>query len=267
MKTPNRHLLRWQIAIKKYRGSITIVHKSGNIHKNADGLSRWALENTPENPAWVPQEEHHIEGICVTDIGTEFFNKAKESYKMDENCHLLCQLLMKDCKNPSLSSKLDEIWKKAYDEGRFHLLDAKLYHRTKHTCVMTLTDRTLINTILHECHDSVASGHFSEYRKLERVKTCSWWPNWKKDVAEYCQTCDRRQKASRATGKKFGMMIQIQKPKSSWEIVYMDWATALPPGRDRSYNACLVLIDRYSKTPIFLPFHKDHTSMDTAIMI
>ncbi|MBW0561701.1 hypothetical protein O181_101416 [Austropuccinia psidii MF-1] len=73
MKTPNRHVLRWQIAIQEYRGNMTIFHKSGNIHKNVDGLRRWALANTPENPAWVPQEEHHIERICVTEIGTEFF--------------------------------------------------------------------------------------------------------------------------------------------------------------------------------------------------
>ncbi|MBW0562287.1 hypothetical protein O181_102002 [Austropuccinia psidii MF-1] len=70
------HMLRWQIATQKYRGNMTIFHKSGNIHKNADGISRWALANTPENPAWVPQEEHHIEGICVTEIGTEFLNKV-----------------------------------------------------------------------------------------------------------------------------------------------------------------------------------------------
>ncbi|MBW0524387.1 hypothetical protein O181_064102 [Austropuccinia psidii MF-1] len=106
---------------------------------------------------------------------------------------------MKDCKYPSITSKLDEIWKKAYDEGRFHLLYGILYHRTKHTCVMALTDRTLIYTILHECHDIVAAGHLSKDRTLERVKTCSWWPNWKKDVAEYCQTCDRFQKENRAT--------------------------------------------------------------------
>ncbi|MBW0576122.1 hypothetical protein O181_115837 [Austropuccinia psidii MF-1] len=62
-------------------------------------------------------------------------------------------------------------------------------------------------------------------------------------------------------------MIQIQEPKSPWEIVHMDWVTALPPGGDRSYNACLVLVDRYSKTPMFLPCHKDGTAMDTAIMI
>ncbi|MBW0484761.1 hypothetical protein O181_024476 [Austropuccinia psidii MF-1] len=168
---------------------------------------------------------------------------------------------MKDFKDPSLSSKLDEIWKKAYHEGRFHLLDGILYHRTKHTCVMKLTDKTLISTISHEFYDSVASGHLSEDRTPERGKTCSWWPNWENNVAEYCQTCDRSQKANRAAGKKFGMMIQIQEPKSSWEIVHTDWVTALPPGGDGSYNACLVLVDRYIKTLMFLPFHKDDTAM------
>ncbi|MBW0476940.1 hypothetical protein O181_016655 [Austropuccinia psidii MF-1] len=155
-------MLRWNISIQDYKVNITIAHKSGNIHKNADGLRRWALEKTPENPAWVPQEDHNIEGIHITDIGTECFNKVKESYKMEQNCHFLCQILMKDCKDPSLSSKLDEIWKKAYDEGRFHLLDGILYHIIKHKCVMTLKDRALINTILHEFHDSVVSGNLSE---------------------------------------------------------------------------------------------------------
>ncbi|MBW0472849.1 hypothetical protein O181_012564 [Austropuccinia psidii MF-1] len=77
INTPNRHILRWKIIIQEYSVDLTIVHKSENIHKNADGLTRWALANTPENLAWVPQEEHHIEGICVTDIGTEFFNQVE----------------------------------------------------------------------------------------------------------------------------------------------------------------------------------------------
>ncbi|MBW0509474.1 hypothetical protein O181_049189 [Austropuccinia psidii MF-1] len=76
MKTPNRHMLRWQIAIQEYRGNMTIVHKSGNIHKNADGLSRWALPNTPDNPAYVPtgaDTQIPVEGINITDVGTELF--------------------------------------------------------------------------------------------------------------------------------------------------------------------------------------------------
>ncbi|MBW0572215.1 hypothetical protein O181_111930 [Austropuccinia psidii MF-1] len=132
---------------------------------------------------------------------------------------------------------------------------------------MSLKDITLIKTILHDHHDSVVSGHLSEDTTLERVKTCSWWPNWRKDVSEYCQTCDRCQKANRATGKKFEMTIQIQEPKSQWEIAHMNWVTALPPGGDRSFSACLVLVDSSSKTPMFLPCHKGNTAMKTAIMI
>ncbi|MBW0579743.1 hypothetical protein O181_119458 [Austropuccinia psidii MF-1] len=50
------HMLRWQIAIQEYRGNMTIVHKAGNIHMNSDGLRRWELANTPDNPAYVPLE-------------------------------------------------------------------------------------------------------------------------------------------------------------------------------------------------------------------
>ncbi|MBW0570748.1 hypothetical protein O181_110463 [Austropuccinia psidii MF-1] len=57
------------------------------------------------------------------------------------------------------------------------------------------------------------------------------------------------------------------KQKSTWEVVHMDWVTTLPPGGDRSYNACLVPVDRYCKTPIFLPFHEDDTALNTARMI
>ncbi|MBW0585159.1 hypothetical protein O181_124874 [Austropuccinia psidii MF-1] len=62
-------------------------------------------------------------------------------------------------------------------------------------------------------------------------------------------------------------MIKIQEPSRPWEIVHMDWVTGLPPGGDRNYNACLMIVDRFSKTPIFLPPHKDDTGMDTALLI
>ncbi|MBW0578819.1 hypothetical protein O181_118534, partial [Austropuccinia psidii MF-1] len=51
------------------------------------------------------------------------------------------------------------------------------------------------------------------------------------------------------------------------EIVHTDWVTGLPPGNDRSYNAFLVIVDRFSKTPIFLPCHKDDIAMYTALLI
>ncbi|MBW0511514.1 hypothetical protein O181_051229 [Austropuccinia psidii MF-1] len=120
---------------------------------------------------------------------------------MEKNYHILCQILIKDCKDPSLSSKLDEVLKKAYDEGIFDCIDGILDPMSKHTCIMNMTERTLINNILHKLHDSLVSGNLSKDRTIDRVKTCSWLPNWRKDVAEYSQTCGRCQKENRATGK------------------------------------------------------------------
>ncbi|MBW0529433.1 hypothetical protein O181_069148 [Austropuccinia psidii MF-1] len=171
---------------------MNIVHKAGNIHKNADGLSRWALPNTSENPAYVPtsgEPQIPIEGINITDVRTEFFEEYKE--------------------------------------------------RSKHTCVKGLCSRILINTVLLKCHENICCGHLSEDRTMERIKTCAWWPSWTKDVIEYCHNCDRCQKANKATGTGFGLMIHIQEPSTPWEVAHMDWVSALPPGGDRSYNACV----------------------------
>ncbi|MBW0524006.1 hypothetical protein O181_063721 [Austropuccinia psidii MF-1] len=249
---------------------MTIVHKAGNIHKNSDGLSRWALPNTPDNPGNVPtgaEPQIPIEGINLTDFGTEFFEEARESYKLDKNCHILLSLLDKDCKDAALANSLDDIWKKSYDNGRFHFFDGILYHRSKHTCVMVLCSRMLINTILLEFHNNIYSGHLSEDRTMEIIETCAWWPSWRKDVIEYCHSCDKCQKANKATVKIFGLMIHIQEPRTPWEVVPMDWVTALPPGGYKLYNECLVIVDRYSKTPIFLPCHKGDTAMDIAPLI
>ncbi|MBW0528929.1 hypothetical protein O181_068644 [Austropuccinia psidii MF-1] len=98
IKTPNRNILILQIAIQEYRGLMTMVTKARNIHNNADGLGRWELPNTPDNDAYVPAQAEtqiQIEGMRIKDVGTEFFEEVKESYKQDKNCHILTSLLEK----------------------------------------------------------------------------------------------------------------------------------------------------------------------------
>ncbi|MBW0524493.1 hypothetical protein O181_064208 [Austropuccinia psidii MF-1] len=193
MKSPNRHMLRWQIAIQEYRGNMTIVHEYVNIHKNADGLSRSPLPNNIDNPDYVKEEaspQMPVEGICVTDLKTTFFEEVRNSYTQDQNCSILWQLLTKDCKYTSLIHALDEIWRKSYDEGRFHLLDGIIYQRTKHTCVIAVAERYLINL------DSPFSGNLFEDRTREKIKNCIWWSMWQKYVAEYFKMCERCQRAN-----------------------------------------------------------------------
>ncbi|MBW0553529.1 hypothetical protein O181_093244 [Austropuccinia psidii MF-1] len=270
MRTPNRHMLRWKISIQEYRGKMTKVNKSGNLHNNSDSFSRWELLNTPYNPSYVPansKPQIPIEGINITDVGTEFFKEVRESYKKDKNCHILTSLLEKYCKEKSLANSLDGIWRKSYDNGRFHLFEGILYHSSRHTCVMVLCSIMLINTVLLEFHENMYAGNLFEYEKMEPIKTCAQWPSWRKDFLDYCHSSDRCKKANKTTGKRVGLMIHIQGLSSPWEVIHMDWVTALPPGGHRNYNAFLVIVERYSKTPIFLPFNKDDTAMYTSLLI
>ncbi|MBW0467253.1 hypothetical protein O181_006968 [Austropuccinia psidii MF-1] len=77
---------------------MTIVHKSGNIHNNAGGLTRWVLPNTLNNPAYVPsnaEPQVPIERINITDVEKELYEEVKESYNQDNNSHILTSLLDK----------------------------------------------------------------------------------------------------------------------------------------------------------------------------
>ncbi|MBW0522965.1 hypothetical protein O181_062680 [Austropuccinia psidii MF-1] len=91
---------------------MTIAHKAGNIHMNAVELSRWTLSNTPDNQAYAPLEAEPwlpMEGINITDIGTEFIEEVSESYKNYKSCHILKTFPDKYCKDTDFINSLDEV--------------------------------------------------------------------------------------------------------------------------------------------------------------
>ncbi|MBW0513488.1 hypothetical protein O181_053203 [Austropuccinia psidii MF-1] len=74
-------------------------------------------------------------------------------------------------------------------------------------------------------------------------------------------------KANKPTGKRLRNMIKIQEPIRPLENFRMDWVTGLQPGGYKIYNSFLVIIDRFSKPPIFFPRHKDDTAINKALLI
>ncbi|MBW0582447.1 hypothetical protein O181_122162 [Austropuccinia psidii MF-1] len=109
-------------------------------------------------------------------------------------------------------------------------------------------------------------GHMSEDRTKERVASIAWWRKWEKELSEYINTCERFQKVNRKHGKKYGLLQHIEEPKHPWETINMDWVTGLVPGGKESFNACLIIVDRYSKSVRCLTCHKEDTEMDTALL-
>ncbi|MBW0536716.1 hypothetical protein O181_076431 [Austropuccinia psidii MF-1] len=73
-------------------------------------------------------------------------------------------------------------------------------------------------------------------------------------------------KGNKNHGKKYGLLQNIEEPKNPWETINMDWVTGLAPGGKDNFNACLVIVDRFSKSGRCLPCHKEDTAMDTALL-
>ncbi|MBW0562056.1 hypothetical protein O181_101771 [Austropuccinia psidii MF-1] len=252
MKTTNRHMLRWQIAIQEYRGNMTIIYKEGKSHTNADGLSRWPLDNVMSNPAYDPEvaakipiyfmeidrrknfrfsewapgsgtldsgktdsegTETRILGISSSELQNEFLSEVLKSYAKHKQYGILIQLLQQKYRSPELESKLEEPWLRAFKDNKFFLVDGLLHRREKHTSALTVVDRDHISLILQECHDCPYMGHMSEDRTRERVASTAWWPKWEQELSEYINTCERCQKANRKHGKKYGLLQHIEEPK------------------------------------------------------
>ncbi|MBW0491250.1 hypothetical protein O181_030965 [Austropuccinia psidii MF-1] len=76
----------------------------------------------------------------------------------------------------------------------------------------------------------------------------------------------RFQKANRKHGKKFGLLQHIEEPKHLWETINIDWVTRLVPEGKGNFNACLIIVDRYSNSVRCLPCHKEDKAMDTALL-
>ncbi|MBW0575769.1 hypothetical protein O181_115484 [Austropuccinia psidii MF-1] len=221
MKTTNRHMLRWQIAIQEYRGNMTIIYKEGKSHTNADCLRRWPLDNVKSNPAYDPEvaakipihfmeidrrknfrlsewapgsgtldsgntesegTETPILGISSSEMHNELFSAVLKSYAKQKQCGILLQLLQQKYRSPELESQLEEPWLRAYKDSKFFLVDGLLYHREKGTSALTVVGRDHISLILQECHDCAYMGHMSEDRTRERVASTAWWPKWEQEL-------------------------------------------------------------------------------------
>ncbi|MBW0565845.1 hypothetical protein O181_105560 [Austropuccinia psidii MF-1] len=231
-------------------------------------FSEWAPESgTPDSGNTDSEEtETPILGISSSELHNEFFSAVLKSYAKHKQCGILLQLLQQKYRSPELESQMEEAWLRAYKDNKLFLIDGLLYHREKHTSALTVVDRDHISLILKECHDCPYMGHMSEDRTKERVASTAWWPKWEQELSEYINTCERCQKANRKHGKKYGLLQHIEEPKHPWETINMDWVEGLVPGGKENYNACLIIVDRFSKRMRCLPFHKEDTAMDTPLL-
>jgi hypothetical protein len=116
-------------------------------------------------------------------------------------------------------------------------------------------DETLKREVLQKAHESRFATHPESTKLYQDLKECYWWPDMKKDVAEYVAKCGVCQQVKVEHQKPAGPLQPLLIPQWKWEDISMDFVSGLPK-KKRGNNVIWVIVDRLTKSALFLPMRK-----------
>lgn len=105
---------------------------------------------------------------------------------------------------------------------------------------------TMQQDIIKAHHDAMQAGHFGVDRTHELIARNFWWPKMRQDVKAYVASCPQCQRNKTSTQPPSGLLQPLQIPDTRWQVVTMDFITALPRTK-HNHDAILVVVDKLTK--------------------
>ncbi|GJX82830.1 putative reverse transcriptase domain-containing protein [Tanacetum coccineum] len=88
----------------------------------------------------------------------------------------------------------------------------------------------------------------------------NWWPNMKANIATYVSKCLTCAKVKAEHQRPSGLLVQPEIPQWKWDNITMDFVTKLPitklPKSSQGYDTIWVIVDRLTKSAIFMPMRE-----------
>ncbi|GJT44619.1 putative reverse transcriptase domain-containing protein [Tanacetum coccineum] len=110
----------------------------------------------------------------------------------------------------------------------------------------------LRTVIMHESHKSKYSIHPGSDKMYQDMKKLYWWPNMKADIATYVSKCLTCAMVKAEHQRSSGLLVQPEIPQWKWDNITMDFITKLPKS-SQGYDTIWVIVDRLTKSAIFVP--------------
>ena len=109
--------------------------------------------------------------------------------------------------------------------------------------------------ILQDAHSSRFSIHPGSTKMYRDLKENFWWPNMKKEIAEWVSKCYTCQRVKAEHQRPSGLLQPLDIPEWKWEHLAMDFVVGLPRTK-ANHDAIWVIIDRLTKSAYFLPINE-----------
>ncbi|GKF82991.1 putative reverse transcriptase domain-containing protein [Tanacetum coccineum] len=99
------------------------------------------------------------------------------------------------------------------------------------------------------------SIHPGSEKMYQDVKKLYWWPNMKANIATYVSKCLTCAKVKAEHQRPSGLLVQPEIPQWKWDNITMDFVTKLPKS-SQGYDTMWVIVDRLTKSAIFMPMRE-----------
>ncbi|GJR21911.1 putative reverse transcriptase domain-containing protein [Tanacetum coccineum] len=113
----------------------------------------------------------------------------------------------------------------------------------------------LRTVIMHESHKSKYFIHPGSDKMYQDMKKLYWWPNMKADIATYVSKCLTCAKVKAEHQRPSGLLVQPDIPQWKWDNITMDFVMKLPKS-SQGYDTIWVIVDRLTKSAIFVPMRE-----------
>ncbi|GJT15292.1 putative reverse transcriptase domain-containing protein [Tanacetum coccineum] len=101
---------------------------------------------------------------------------------------------------------------------------------------------------------------------VQDMKKLYWWPNMKANIATYVSKCLTCAKVKAEHQRPSGLLVQPKIPQWKWDNITMDFVTKLPKS-SQGYDTIWVIVDRLTKSAIFVAMRRKDTWIKTGCML
>ena len=121
-------------------------------------------------------------------------------------------------------------------------------------------DMELKKKLMYESHNTVFTLHPGGNKMYQDLKRYYWWQGMKKDVIEYCLTCQQVKDEHQVPS---GLLNPLPITQWKWNNITMDFVSGFPLTQ-KKHDSAWVIVDKLTKSAHFLPIRLDY-SMDRLV--
>jgi hypothetical protein len=253
LKNPEGQMARWIGKLDQY--NYDIEHRPGQVHGNADSLSRRPCEPVCQHCC----KRETLSTMCSRTIVSDNQVLSEMNIEDMQSEDKDLQPIMRCMKDSSIRPAWEKIstasliTKNYWAQWDVMRLSNGLLQRkwvTPDGIVkywQTVLPKNMRKEVLRETHDSLAGGHLGVKKTLSRLRQRFYWIGMRQDVEEWCRSCDVC--CAKKGPKRHGRApLQLYQVGSPMERVAVDIAGPLTMTTSGNRYIC-VAMDYFTKWP------------------